>query len=133
MTTPAELLQWLLAHARDSEWATQHAGEDRYCPYCNEAWINANRRSVWESQDAHHPDCQYVAMMREAESLLATPPAVLLTQAEAEAVFEWLDQLTGSSPENVLAWNGSDDPNDPATAAAVKIFRAVKRPVPEGL
>jgi hypothetical protein len=58
---------------------------------------------------------------------------VYLTKEEAEAVFEWLDGLTGCSPENVFVWDGTDSLNDPSISAAYKIFKACKRHVPENL
>ncbi len=58
---------------------------------------------------------------------------VTLTPEETEAVFEWLDGLTGCSPENVFAWDGSDSLDDPSISAAYKVFKACGRSVPENL
>jgi len=58
---------------------------------------------------------------------------VYLTKEEASAVFDWLDSLSGCSPENIFAWDGTDSMDDPSTSAAYKIFKACKRGVPENL
>lgn len=58
---------------------------------------------------------------------------VVLTAEEAEAVFDWIDGLTGCSPENVFSWDGSDSFDDPSISAAYKIFKACGRNVPENL
>lgn len=58
---------------------------------------------------------------------------ITLNEAEARAVFDLIDGLSGGSPENAFAWDGTDDPSDPTTRAMVKIFKACGRAVPENL
>ena len=58
---------------------------------------------------------------------------VLLTKEEVEAVFDWVDGMTGCSPENIFAWDGTDTLEDPGISAAYKIFKACKRRVPKNL
>lgn len=58
---------------------------------------------------------------------------MFLTLAEAKAVYELIDQLSGGNPENVFAWDGSDDWESPLTRAMVKLFRECKRKVPANL
>lgn len=55
---------------------------------------------------------------------------IILSTAECTALFETLEQLTGGNPENVFAWDGSDDPDDPTTSAWAKVFVAAGRSVP---
>jgi hypothetical protein len=50
-----------------------------------------------------------------------------LTKAECKAVYEVIDQLSGSNPENVFANDGTDDPENPVISAFVKIFKAAGR------
>ncbi len=56
---------------------------------------------------------------------------VTLTEDECKAVHEMIDMLSGCNPENVFAWDGTDDPSDPQTSAFVKIYKAVGQRVPE--
>lgn len=57
-----DILEWLVRHAKDTEWLTCHAAEDRYCPYCY--------RNDWRSQDEHELNCQYVEMINKCQDLL---------------------------------------------------------------
>ena len=52
-----KLLQWLIDHAKETEWTTVHAAENRICSYCC--------KDTWKDQKEHEPDCQYVKMMTE--------------------------------------------------------------------
>ena len=61
---------------------------------------------------------------------MSTAIALVLTQEEAGAILEIIDQLSGGSPENVFAWDGSDSLSDPTTRAAAKLFVAVGQDVP---
>ena len=54
-----------------------------------------------------------------------------LSSGEAAALFDIIDQLSGFSPENVFAWDGSDSLEDTTTRAAAKLFKAAGRSVPE--
>lgn len=56
-----------------------------------------------------------------------------MTQEEVEAVFDMISMLSGCSPENVFAWDGTDSLEDPSISAAYKIFKACGRNVPENL
>lgn len=56
---------------------------------------------------------------------------ITLSAEEVEALFEALDQLTGGSPENVFAWDGTDDPANPDVSVWVKVFKAMGRNVPK--
>jgi len=58
---------------------------------------------------------------------------VILNKKEAEAVVELLDQLSGGNPENVFAWDGSDDLADATTSAVYKLFKACGKNVPANL
>lgn len=59
-----EVLARLIQFARDNEWQVRHAAENTYCPDC------ATGGDDWRDQKEHHPGCQYVSMMSEAEQLL---------------------------------------------------------------
>jgi hypothetical protein len=58
-------------------------------------------------------------------------PIVALTKAECAAVHDMIDMRPGCNPENVFAWDGSDDMSDPGTSAFVKIDKAAGRSVPD--
>jgi hypothetical protein len=60
-------------------------------------------------------------------------PDVTLTEAECKALHDLIGQLAGGNPENVFAWDGTDDAADPTTAACVKVYRAAGKSIPEGL
>ena len=55
---------------------------------------------------------------------------VELTKAECQAIHEIIDQLSGSNPEYIFAWDGTDDINAPIISAAVKIYRLAGYSVP---
>lgn len=59
----AKIIKWLYELAQDSEWQTQHAAEDKYCPYCAD-------KDLWRSQSKHNDNCQYVLMMKKAKVLV---------------------------------------------------------------
>ena len=61
------------------------------------------------------------------------PQQVTLTLAEARAIYDLLDSLSGYNAANVFAWDGSDDQSDPGISGPAKIFRACGQRVPEGL
>lgn len=61
-----EIINWLIANAKGGEWATRHAAENSYCPYCS------NDDDLWTDQKEHHTGCEYVRMMAEAEKLVAS-------------------------------------------------------------
>ena len=58
---------------------------------------------------------------------------ITLNKAEAEAVFELIDQMSGGNPENGFSWDGTDDMSNPTTSALFKIFKECGRNVPENL
>lgn len=64
---------------------------------------------------------------------MTRPESVTLSRAECEALHELISQLSGHNPENVFAWDGSDDISDPSTIACVKVFLAAGRSVPESM
>lgn len=53
------------------------------------------------------------------------------TTEECQELYFLLDSLSGGNAENVFAWDGTDDPSDPGISAAVKLFKACGRSVPE--
>lgn len=53
-----------------------------------------------------------------------------LTTAEMCALYDLIAELTGGNPENVFAWDGTDDIAEPRISAMVKVFRANGRSVP---
>ena len=55
---------------------------------------------------------------------------ITLTAEECKALHELIDQLSGGNPENVFAWDGTDDLADATTRAAAKVFMAAGRDVP---
>jgi hypothetical protein len=56
---------------------------------------------------------------------------VTLNEDECKAIHDMISMLSGGNPENVFAWDGSDEPSDPATSAFVKVYRAAGQKVPE--
>lgn len=68
------ILRWLLQNAKNNEWQTRHAAENTYCPYCADIYFvrktRARRVDDYTDQKDHHPDCEYVKMVAEAERLL---------------------------------------------------------------
>jgi hypothetical protein len=56
-----------------------------------------------------------------------------LTRAEAKALFDIIDNLTGGSPENLFDWEEGDNPADPDTSALLKLFTFCGQDVPEYL
>lgn len=56
-----------------------------------------------------------------------------LTVAEARAIYDLIDSLSGGNPENFFTWDGSDTLEDAATRAMVKVFRCAGREVPTNL
>lgn len=73
-------------------------------------------------------------LLEEVERLrTARTASVQFSPAEARALYDLIDGLSGGNAGNVFAWDGTDDPADPATAACVKILRAVGKPLPENL
>mgnify|MGYP001615456865 FL=1 len=58
---------------------------------------------------------------------------ITLTREECEALYDLIDQLSGGNPENVFAWDGTDDLSRPCISAAVKLFTAAAEDVPENL
>jgi hypothetical protein len=52
------------------------------------------------------------------------PGEILLTKKEAEALYDLIDGLSGGSPENAFAHDGTDSLDDPTTSACVKIYSA---------
>jgi hypothetical protein len=58
---------------------------------------------------------------------------VTFTAEEVRAIFDWLEGLSGCSPENVFSWDGEDSLAEPSISAAYKVFKAVGRNVPENL
>lgn len=58
---------------------------------------------------------------------------VELSKEECKALHDLIGMLSGHNPENVFAWDGSDDPADPIISACVKVYRAAGRNVPKNL
>lgn len=60
-----ELIKRLLSMVRKNEWQYHHAAENPYCPFCvtDDEW--------WDDQKEHHPGCEYIALVAEAEEYLA--------------------------------------------------------------
>lgn len=61
--------------------------------------------------------------------------AITLTRAEAVALFDLIDELSGGNAGNVFAHDGKDSLDDALTSAAVKLFRAKgrERSLPDNL
>lgn len=54
-----------------------------------------------------------------------------LTEEEAKAIYDIIDELSGGNAANVFSWDGDDDMNDPKTTGLVKIFKAAEKDVPD--
>lgn len=61
-----ELIEKLLKNAKRGEWATHHAAENIYCPYC----IDWDTQS-YEDMQSHNEGCEFVALVTAAEEWLA--------------------------------------------------------------
>lgn len=48
---------------------------------------------------------------------------IILTENECKALHGLIDGMSGGNPENVFAWDGTDDMNEPVIAAAAKIYQ----------
>lgn len=57
--------------------------------------------------------------------------SVSFTKDEVGEIYNLIDELSGSNPENGFAWDGTDDPKHPTTSALVKIFKSVGASIPE--
>jgi len=53
-----------------------------------------------------------------------------LTREEAKAVHEIIDQLSGGNPQNVFAWDGTDNLENPTTRAMAKIYLMAGEKIP---
>ena len=62
-----------------------------------------------------------------------TAPCLVLTLAEAKALYGLIETLSGYNPENVFAWDGTDSLDDDTTRAAAKLYAACGAKVPRGL
>lgn len=51
----------------------------------------------------------------------------MFTNDELKALYDLIAMLSGHSPENVFARDGTGSLDDPTTRAMVKLFRAVGR------
>ena len=58
---------------------------------------------------------------------------IQLSKEECEAVHEMIAMLSGHNPEYTFVWDGTDDPEDPGTAAFAKIFHAAGQSIPDNL
>lgn len=55
------------------------------------------------------------------------------TGSECFALLQMLEDTTGGNASDVFAWDGTDDPEEPWVKAAVKLFKACNRQVPDNL
>lgn len=65
----------------------------------------------------------YVKPIQEQES-------VILSEEECKGLFQIITTLTGSSPESVFAWDGTDTLKDPTTSALVKVYEKAGGRIP---
>lgn len=55
------------------------------------------------------------------------------TNEEIKALYDVISELSGGNPENLFAWDGNDDINDPTISATVKIFKMCDKKYPANL
>lgn len=58
---------------------------------------------------------------------------IQFTKEEVSAIYDTIDELSGGNAENVFSWDGENDPDDPAISSMVKIFKTLRRDIPEDL
>lgn len=63
MNENTKILEWLINHAKITEWTDNSMG-GQYCEYCS------GYLEIDKGQTEHHENCQYVQMMEKAKELL---------------------------------------------------------------
>lgn len=58
---------------------------------------------------------------------------VTFTVEEVEAIYSWLDDLSGGNASNIFCWDGTDSIETPYFSAAYKVFKTCGRSVPKNL
>ncbi len=56
---------------------------------------------------------------------------ITLTEEECEIVHDMIGMLSGDNPENVFAWDGTDNLDCPETRVFAKIYQASGHKIPD--